>query len=96
MSKITELLARLKDTENPIEDLDAFIGEVDKAHEAELSVRDAKVSKTLEQLTAEQELSKNLKVHNYDLIKQIPIKAPEDEESKPEPVVTGVDSMFES
>lgn len=97
MSKITELLARLKDAENPIEDLDAFIGEVDKAHEAELSVRDAKVSKTLEDLEETNNALRDLKVHNYDLIKQIPVKTAEDVE-KEKPVVesTGVDSMFES
>lgn len=95
LSKITDLLARLKDTENPIEDFDAFIVEVDKAHEAELSVRDAKVSKTLEDLENTNNALRDLKVHNYDLIKQIPVKTKEDEE-KPVVESTGVDSMFES
>lgn len=97
MSDLTDLLARLKDSENPIEDLDAFIGEVDKAHEAALSVRDAKVSKTLETLEETNNALRDLKVHNYDLIKQIPVKTADDlDKDKPVVESTGVDSMFES
>lgn len=97
MSKISDILARVKDTENPIEDWDALITEVETAHEAELSVRDAKVASMTEALEKEQEVTKGLKVHNYDLIKQIPVKTADDHE-KEKPVVesTGVDSMFES
>lgn len=97
MSKITDLLAVLKDTENPVEDLDALIASVDKLHAEELSVRDAKVSATLEDLEKEREATKALKVHNYDLIQQIPIKSAEEiEQDKPVVESTGVDSMFES
>ena len=92
---LNEMLARLKDTENPIEDLDGFISEIVAAHESEISVRDAKVDKTLADLAAEREQLKELKVHNYDLIKRIPATKPDDEEAAPEPKVTGINSFFE-
>lgn len=92
---LNEMLARLKDAENPIEDMDVFISEVVAAHESEISVRDAKVNKTLEDLTAEREALNKLKVHNYDLIQRIPTGDAESKNDNPEPKVTGIDSFFE-
>lgn len=96
MGKIAEMLAVLKDTENPVEDLDALIAAADKAHEDELSVRDAKVSKTLEDLEKSKVELSELKVHNYDLIKRIPVESADDTaDNKPETKVSGTESFFE-
>lgn len=92
---LNDLLARLKDTENPIEDMDVFISDIVAAHESEISVRDAKVDKTLADLAAEREQLKELKVHNYDLIKRIPADKPDGEDKPDEPKVTGINSFFE-
>lgn len=96
MGKIADILAVLKDTDNPVEDLEALIAAADKAHEDELSVRDAKVTKTLEDLEKSKGELKDLKVHNYDLIKRIPVESADDAaDDKPETKVSGTESFFE-
>lgn len=95
--ELPELLARLKDTENPIEDMDGFIAEVATSVSDALSVRDAKVSKTLEDLAATQAKIDKLKITNYDLMMKQPVDSTENsgnDASKPEPV-SGIESLFE-
>lgn len=95
MATIAEMLAALKDSENPIEDTDAFIAGIVKAHEDEISVRDAKVNQTLEAVAKKEEELTKLKVHNYDLTLKIPVADKPDEDDKPEAKASGVNAMFE-
>lgn len=96
MATIAEMLAAIKDTENPIEDADAFIAGIVKAHEDEISVRDAKVNQTLEAVKAKEAELTKLKVHNYDLIQCIPVAdKPDENDKEPEAKASGVNAMFE-
>lgn len=95
--ELEELLARLTDTDNPIEDMPAFIGEITKAHTDALSVRDAAVTKAGETLAErEAELTK-AKLKNYDLMMKQPADLPgDDKPADKADEITGIDSLFEN
>lgn len=98
MPKISEMLAALKNAEQPIEDMDAFIKSVEDAHLEEVSIRDAKVKQMEEAVSSREKLVNDLKVKNWDLSQQIPAIDPTADSgnngTEPEPKKTGIDSFF--
>lgn len=97
MPKISEILAALKNAEQPIEDMDAFIKSVEDAHLEEVSIRDAKVKSVSEEMEKRDKLVTDLKVKNWDLSQQIPAIDSNansgNNDAKPE-TLSGVDSFF--
>lgn len=98
MPKISEILAALKNAEQPIEDMDAFIKSVEDAHLEEVSIRDAKVKSVSEEMEKRDKLVTDLKVKNWDLSQQIPAidSNANSGNNKPEPETkkTGIDAFF--